>query len=38
METQIHNRVGMDPPLDMGEAPMFFPNETRGQAQALKAR
>jgi hypothetical protein len=38
IETQIHNRVGMDPPVDVGEAPMFFPDENRAQAQALKAR
>ena len=38
METQIHNRVRMEPPVDVGEMPMLFPNETAGQAQALKPR
>jgi hypothetical protein len=32
METQIHNRAGMDVPVDIGQAPMFFPNENRAQA------
>ena len=36
MEAQIHNRVRMDIPVDVGEAPMFFPDEN--QAQALKER
>ena len=34
METQIHSRLRMDPPVDVGEAPMFFPNENAAQAQA----
>ena len=38
MEAQIHNRVGMDVPVDIGQAPMFFPDENQAQAQALKAR
>ncbi len=38
MEAQIHNRVGMDVPVDIGEAPMFFPDENVAQAQALKER
>jgi hypothetical protein len=40
MEAQIHNRLRMDIPVDVGEAPMFFPDENRGpaQAQALRAR
>jgi hypothetical protein len=36
MEAQIHNRVRMDVPVDIGQAPMFFPDEN--QAQALKER
>jgi hypothetical protein len=32
MERQIRNRVGMEPPVDVGEAPMMFPNENRAQA------
>ena len=36
METQIHNRLRMDIPVDVGEAPMFFPDDNR--AQALKVR
>jgi hypothetical protein len=38
MEAQIHNRVRMDIPVDVGEAPWYFPNEDTAQAQALKAR
>jgi hypothetical protein len=38
MEAQIHNRLRMDIPVDIGEAPWYFPNENVAQAQALKAR
>jgi hypothetical protein len=36
MEAQIHNRLRMDVPVDVGEAPMYFPDENPAQAQALK--
>jgi hypothetical protein len=36
MEAQIRNRVGMDVPVDVGEGPMYFPDEN--QAQALNPR
>lgn len=32
MEKQIHNRVRMEVPVDVGEGPMYFPNENRAQA------
>ena len=38
IEAQIRNRVGMEPPVDVGEGPMYFPNENAGSAQALKPR
>jgi hypothetical protein len=40
MEAQIHNRLRMEVPVDVGEAPMFFPDENTAQAQAraLKSR
>ncbi len=38
MEAQIHNRLRMDAPVDLGEAPMYFPDENRVQARALKSR
>ena len=38
MEAQIHNRLRMDPPVDVGEGPMYFPDQNRGPAQALTAR
>lgn len=38
MEAQIHNRLRMDPPVDVGEGPMYFPDQDRRPAQALKAR
>ena len=38
MEAQIHNRLRMDVPVDVGEGPMFFPNEKQPPSQALKAR
>jgi hypothetical protein len=37
MEAQIHNRLRMDVPVDVGESPMFFPDENQAQAQALRA-
>jgi hypothetical protein len=37
MEAQIHNRLRMEVPVDVGEAPMFFPDENQAQAQALKS-
>ncbi len=42
MDAQIRNRLRMDVPVDVGEAPMFFPDENTAQAQAqaraLKSR
>jgi hypothetical protein len=38
MESQIHNRLRMDPPVDVGEGPMYFPNEKQPPAQALQPR
>ncbi len=32
MEALIHDRLRMDDPVDVGEAPMYFPNENRAQA------
>ena len=38
MEAQIHNRLRMDVPVDLGEAPMYFPDENQAQAQARALR
>jgi len=38
IEAQIHNRLRMDPPVDVGEGPMYFPDGNRGPSQALKPR
>ena len=32
MEAEIRNRLRMDVPVDVGEGPMYFPDENRAQA------
>ena len=40
MEALLHDRLRFDNPVDVGEAPMYFPDENRAQAQGrtLKSR
>jgi hypothetical protein len=38
LEAQIHNRLRMDVPTDVGEGPMYVPNEKQAPAQALRPR
>ncbi|MBN9090490.1 MAG: hypothetical protein J0J01_26560 [Reyranella sp.] len=37
MEALLHDK-GFDVPVDVGEGPMYFPDQNRGPAQALKPR
>lgn len=37
MESLLHDK-GFTVPTDVGEGPMYFPNENRGEAQAPRSR
>jgi hypothetical protein len=37
MEALLHDK-GFEVPVDVGEGPMYFPDENRGQAQAPRSR
>jgi hypothetical protein len=38
MEALLHDRLRVDDTVDVGEAPMYFPDENQAQARALKSR